>query len=342
MNTISKAVSGIFAVSMLVLPSLAHAQEVSVRLEPGVAVPVTSPQDQRFNVGAAGSVKLGVNLTPFLDVGPSVGVVALPDTDNFSQLGTSWILGGGLRLKRPHDLSNTGHGFSALSPWVDTDLQYVRTGELNRVGWDVAVGAAVPTSDSRRLWVGPFVRYQNIFSGARVSFDTRDAGILIAGLSLELGASYKKPAPVVLPPPAPVLPPKPLLLAPPPAPTTTEVRVVVEEVIQFKVDSAALDTDAMSRLDHAAAVLDHHKHDNVQVNGHASSDGPLEYNKKLATARAQAVVDYLVSKGMDRATLTAQGFGISVPVASNKTKAGRVLNRRAEFKVSFVVVQENK
>ena len=56
-------------------------------------------------------------------------------------------------------------------------------------------------------------------------------------------------------------------------------------------------------------------------------------NEKLSQERADAVVAYLVSKGIDKSRLTAKGYGSSRPVASNDTAEGRQLNRRTEFEI---------
>ena len=55
---------------------------------------------------------------------------------------------------------------------------------------------------------------------------------------------------------------------------------------------------------------------------------------KLSQARAKAVVDYLISKGIPRDNIYAKGYGESSPIESNSTARGRYLNRRVEFKIS--------
>lgn len=362
--------SGFLAVSCFV-PAVAQAQVLkleedvtsplfTVRLEPGVAIPLSEPQSNRFNVGGDLMVKVAFGLTSYFDLGPSVGVMVLPNSSTHLETGSAWMFGGGVRMKRPRDATNKGRGFSAVSPWIDSDLQYVRTGDLNRFGWAIGLGAHVPTSEDRNLWVGPFVRYQGVVQeDNNLKLDTRDAKVLVAGLSFELGPPRKKV--LVLPVRVNYCPdrdddgmpdgvdrcpdvPGPVdnFGCPVNRPPSRAELQDLKQVIQFDLDSSKLDRAATHALDLVAAKLLNKGYKDIMVEGHASSEGPLEHNNVLATQRAQAVLKYLVSKGVPSSKLTARGFGVSKPKDSNETKAGREHNRRAEFVVSFIVSKESK
>lgn len=69
----------------------------------------------------------------------------------------------------------------------------------------------------------------------------------------------------------------------------------------------------------------------LEIKGHTDNVGETAYNQKLSEQRANAVKDYLVSKGVLATRITAQGFGETKPIASNDTKDGREKNRRVEF-----------
>jgi OmpA-OmpF porin, OOP family len=71
----------------------------------------------------------------------------------------------------------------------------------------------------------------------------------------------------------------------------------------------------------------------IDVDGHTDNTGNEEKNQTLSEARANAVKDYLVSKGIADGRLAAAGFGSSKPVADNKTSAGKAKNRRTELNV---------
>ncbi|WP_080682373.1 OmpA family protein [Sorangium cellulosum] len=69
----------------------------------------------------------------------------------------------------------------------------------------------------------------------------------------------------------------------------------------------------------------------VEVAGHTDDAGPADMNRSLSQRRAEAVVAYLTSKGVDRARLVARGYGPDKPIDDNKTAKGRQKNRRVEF-----------
>ena len=66
------------ALVLLAFPMAAHAVDVSFKLEPGVAVPLTAPQSQVFGVGGGQTLKALFGLTSFLDIGPTVSFTFLP------------------------------------------------------------------------------------------------------------------------------------------------------------------------------------------------------------------------------------------------------------------------
>ena len=70
----------------------------------------------------------------------------------------------------------------------------------------------------------------------------------------------------------------------------------------------------------------------IKIVGHTSSDGDDKANMELSKKRAAAVKDLLSGEfGLDAANLETEGKGESQPIADNKTKEGKALNRRVEF-----------
>ena len=106
--------------------------------------------------------------------------------------------------------------------------------------------------------------------------------------------------------------------------------------VLFDSGKAVLRRSAYPVLDRVAQVLQEIPDQPVGVEGH-TDNVPIKVsgwadNEALSLARAQAVVDYLVTKrGVDAGRLTAIGYGESRPIASNDTTAGRQKNRRVEL-----------
>jgi outer membrane protein OmpA-like peptidoglycan-associated protein len=71
----------------------------------------------------------------------------------------------------------------------------------------------------------------------------------------------------------------------------------------------------------------------IEISGHTDNVGAESFNELLSQRRADAVVSYLVEKGVNKNRLSAKGYGQSNPVDSNDTAEGRASNRRTEFEI---------
>jgi len=111
--------------------------------------------------------------------------------------------------------------------------------------------------------------------------------------------------------------------------------VIVLKGINFAFDSSALTPESKKILDEDQRIsrLMGEPNIRVEVAGHTDSVGSEAYNQKLSERRAQAVADYLVSRGVDPKRLKAVGYGKDKPIASNATDAGRAENRRVELQI---------
>jgi OOP family OmpA-OmpF porin len=69
----------------------------------------------------------------------------------------------------------------------------------------------------------------------------------------------------------------------------------------------------------------------IEIAGHTDNVGPADQNRALSQKRAEAVVKYLVDKGVDKSRLIAKGYGPDKPIADNKDAKGKQKNRRVEF-----------
>lgn len=99
----------------------------------------------------------------------------------------------------------------------------------------------------------------------------------------------------------------------------------------FKYDSAELTLNAKEILDGVAgSLVSYPQKNDIEVQGHTSSEGTNAYNMKLSQRRAKSVVDYLKMKGVTN-KLTAKGYGETQPISDNSTEAGKSENRRVEL-----------
>lgn len=69
----------------------------------------------------------------------------------------------------------------------------------------------------------------------------------------------------------------------------------------------------------------------MEIAGHTDSRGTVAYNMRFSLRRAEAVREYLVSKGIAAARLVVKAYGESQPVADDQTEDGRFKNRRVEL-----------
>jgi outer membrane protein OmpA-like peptidoglycan-associated protein len=106
---------------------------------------------------------------------------------------------------------------------------------------------------------------------------------------------------------------------------------LVLQGVNFETGRATLLPESMVTLDRVAASLNNLPDVSVEVSGHTDSKGGRALNMRLSEARAKSVRDYLISKGVDGARITAKGYGPDKPLQSNATVDGRAANRRVEL-----------
>jgi len=103
--------------------------------------------------------------------------------------------------------------------------------------------------------------------------------------------------------------------------------------IYFDIDESVLTPESNAKLDvFAEQVMDNDLQ--LLVEGHTDWIAPEAYNMSLSVRRAEAVANYLESKGIARERLTVMGYGESRPISNNNTEEGRALNRRAEIQLN--------
>ena len=105
------------------------------------------------------------------------------------------------------------------------------------------------------------------------------------------------------------------------------------KTVYFETNKASFKSETIAKLNEAIAIIVKYPTAKFAISGHTDSIGNDAYNLKLSEERAQAVKNYLISKGVSSNNLTAKGYGETQPVESNMYNAGRAANRRVDIKL---------
>ena len=138
------------------------------------------------------------------------------------------------------------------------------------------------------------------------------------------------PAAAPVPPVEPTAEPTAAAVAPTPVPAPTLDPACADALpaaVLFASNGVELTAEDRATLDRVGRCLGDRR---LEVEGHADSSGPDATNERLSLARARAVADYLVSRGLQASRVEARGYAATRPVADNATPEGRARNRRAE------------
>jgi len=117
------------------------------------------------------------------------------------------------------------------------------------------------------------------------------------------------------------------------------VKVSVDSALLFPSGGSEMSMQAKQSIAKIAAILAPHQKTKINVNGYTDTTpiGPglmkmgITSNLILSQKRAENVMQYMISQGVNPSLVSAYGFGEADPVASNDTAAGRAQNRRVEL-----------
>lgn len=110
-------------------------------------------------------------------------------------------------------------------------------------------------------------------------------------------------------------------------------RTFVLDDCNFETGKATLEESSYTVLNELVAYLVRKDDERIELGGHTDNVGSAASNLKLSLDRANAVRDYILSKGIAAERVYAKGYGMTVPVADNKTADGRAQNRRTEVRI---------
>ena len=115
-------------------------------------------------------------------------------------------------------------------------------------------------------------------------------------------------------------------------PIEVGLNMVIDHVY-FYFGMTELKPESASSLDKIVAFIKTNPTIVLEIDGHTDDEGAEDYNLTLSQGRAEAVVQYLVSQGIDPSRLTAKGHGEAKPIEKGITKAAKAKNRRVEFTI---------
>ena len=140
-------------------------------------------------------------------------------------------------------------------------------------------------------------------------------------------------------------PPPQVQKAAPPAASPVEKAIVekgrVKLNVEFDTNKAIVKPNYNSDINQLAIVMKKYTDLKITIEGHTDNVGGAKYNETLSRRRADAVKKILVDKhGIEASRLTAKGYGLTKPVATNDTKEGRQKNRRVEAAAEYTITKK--
>jgi outer membrane protein OmpA-like peptidoglycan-associated protein len=114
----------------------------------------------------------------------------------------------------------------------------------------------------------------------------------------------------------------------------TEQKIELKQTVFFDTNRATIKPVSFALLNDVAQAMKDNAKIVVEVQGHTDSVGDDNFNLKLSQKRAESVRTYLIKKGITSDRMVAKGYGENVPIADNRTAAGRAQNRRVEFVIT--------
>lgn len=115
---------------------------------------------------------------------------------------------------------------------------------------------------------------------------------------------------------------------------TGAITLIMPGAITFPTGQSSVMSSFYPVLDAVADVLKEYNKTTVTISGHTDNVGRADANMTLSQSRANAVSQYLISRGLAGARISSVGYGQSRPVADNSTENGRAQNRRVEVVIN--------
>lgn len=119
-----------------------------------------------------------------------------------------------------------------------------------------------------------------------------------------------------------------------------EIIASIEQGLTFRIKNILFDTgkwdikpESATEINKIVEFMNEYPKLKLEIGAHTDDVGKDEANMSLSSNRANSVVQYIISKGVNTERLTSKGYGETTPVGDNTTPEGRTINRRVEFKL---------
>jgi outer membrane protein OmpA-like peptidoglycan-associated protein len=114
----------------------------------------------------------------------------------------------------------------------------------------------------------------------------------------------------------------------------TAKKIEIKQTVYFDTSKTTIKPVSYSLLNEVGQALNDNPKIQIQVEGHTDSRGRNAKNLRLSQGRAESVRTYLIGQGVAADRMSAKGYGEEIPIADNRTRAGREQNRRVEFVIT--------
>ena len=342
------------AIAIVCIGGPATAQSWRLDAEIPAAVPLSTPQSDRFGIGGMPALGVYWGFFPGLHLGLRArgGALANRSSNDSTMVdpGAGGLLSATVALR-----AAPGKTIDAVPAalWLELAGGAAVTGDQVRPVAELAVGWSF---DLGRITAGPSLRYMYLHQFSD-PLDARSAHLALIGIDVGLSARTAARQPLIEPTPEPPPPPPPLVFTadheqisdsevgcPLAGPQEDEGCSLPEDVVVtgdriILPDHVLFDTNR-ARVKHGgrkmlrsivAAWRAHPEWLEMHVEGHADYRGPDEFNQWLSELRAQRVREVLIDLGIPGQRLTAAGFGATKPLVQGHSEAALQKNRRVEF-----------
>ncbi len=235
-------------------------------------------------------------------------------------------------------------GSMSVSPATDTSYTLKCSGDGGEAESNKTVSVTVPPAPIAELSINP----ASIMKGQKATMNWSSKNVTKCDIQPEIGAVETRGSMEITPPADTAYT---LTCTGEAGKATSDAKIAVtvptmEELcmtlnIEYDTDKAIIKPAYFGEVEKVANFMKRFPQIKGTIEGHTDNVASAKYNIKLSQKRAEGVVKMLVEKyGIDKSRLTAKGYGLTRPIADNRTKEGRQKNRRTVANFGCVTVEK--